>query len=91
MADLLPCPFCGGKAEYENDTGSDDEGFWEWYQCERCGAKAGDIAAWNRRDVRAAARLLIAKWNADNMSGLQYGAVEFAAMCRAISGAEPDQ
>ena len=47
--ELKPCPFCGGKAEYDNDTGPLDEGFWEWYQCQNCGAKQDSITEWNTR------------------------------------------
>ena len=46
---LLPCPFCGGKAEYDNDVGPNDEGFWEWIGCTKCGARANNLTAWNRR------------------------------------------
>lgn len=54
--DLLPCPFCGGSAEYDNS----DHGPYEWINCETCGAKGPTVNynrsglgsardAWNRR------------------------------------------
>ena len=30
--ELLPCPFCGGKATFDHD----DNG-WYWIVCEKCG------------------------------------------------------
>ncbi len=50
---LKPCPFCGGKATV------DDDGQYQWVECESCGARAGigrddvgpDEAAWNKRFV----------------------------------------
>lgn len=50
MADLLPCPFCGGEnVAYDNDTGPNDDSFWSWIGCNDCGAKADDAESWNRR------------------------------------------
>lgn len=57
--DLLPCPFCGGEAEYNNS----DTGPHEWVECDSCGAKgplssyneAGHVPArdaWNNRGGR---------------------------------------
>lgn len=54
MANLRPCPFCGGKAHIMN------MGYPHWIYCESCGAKvhggvageegeAASIRAWNRR------------------------------------------
>ena len=47
---MLPCPFCGGKALLDEDTG------WKAVECEKCGMhggvalEAGDaITEWNRR------------------------------------------
>lgn len=51
MLDLLPCPFCGGKA--------DPAGWWTATDgssgpaCEDCGAATEDAEAWNRRSDRA--------------------------------------
>lgn len=43
----LPCPFCGMHLIVENnDTGDDDDGFWEWVECHTCGAKHNDWADW---------------------------------------------
>ncbi len=49
---LLPCPFCGGKGEYDLD----DAGH-EWIGCGACGARVvckigaeiGPEERWNRR------------------------------------------
>jgi hypothetical protein len=54
---LLPCPFCGGKGEYDIDSGH------EWIGCRACGARVmceiggevGPEERWNRR-VGAALR-----------------------------------
>jgi Lar family restriction alleviation protein len=54
--ELLPCPFCGGKAQLHPTIGR----FWEAVViCDVCAAQTGDhtpqdsdatvIAAWNRR------------------------------------------
>jgi hypothetical protein len=44
------CPHCGSdKIEYNNDTGPDDGGFWEWVECKECGARCPDAETWNRR------------------------------------------
>lgn len=34
--ELLPCPFCGGEADYDN---SDYSGGGQWFQCVQCGAR----------------------------------------------------
>jgi Lar family restriction alleviation protein len=54
MSALLPCPFCGGEAEYDN--ADDSAARWVW--CKGCGAKVAAefsdeaaTAAWNRRHV----------------------------------------
>ena len=58
LPELLPCPFCGGEPDYDND----DRG-GSWILCQSCGAKSGYhgiaggaqklYAAWNRRaDLR---------------------------------------
>lgn len=51
--ELLPCPFCGGKGEYDNC----DIGSGSWIGCADCGGKMQmvgycedeAVAAWNRR------------------------------------------
>lgn len=53
--ELKPCPFCGGKAEFENDNG-------EWFVfCEKCGSmtvlfetKPEAKEAWNTRQIEYA-------------------------------------
>ena len=58
VAELDPCPFCGGKAVIQ----SNDFGFPHWVYCTECGAKVhgglqkseeesvmASIEAWNRR------------------------------------------
>jgi hypothetical protein len=48
MGDLLPCPFCGGEADYLPDRlmapGAEPPVF-----CDGCHASALDAAAWNCR------------------------------------------
>lgn len=49
MDDLLPCPFCGGKADERLVPGE-----WEGYQikhiyCTNCGADRGNKKQWNKR------------------------------------------
>lgn len=58
---LLPCPFCGGEAEYYKryiGYGSSGLGAHDWFsvKCEKCRTKSDEykteaeaIAAWNRR------------------------------------------
>lgn len=55
-ARLLPCPFCGAPAEFDND----DTGPASWIVCTKCGAQGpssfNDDPAplWNRREAAAA-------------------------------------
>jgi len=51
---LLPCPFCGGKAHLFEDTLFQSP--WVWVECLACAAQTGQnatpqaaIEAWNRR------------------------------------------
>jgi len=57
--ELLPCPFCGGKARYDNS----DHGPYEWIECTECGARGpgvnysrdelgGCVKKWNARPQR---------------------------------------
>ena len=60
--ELLPCPFCGGKATFDHD----DNG-WNWVVCEKCGVSTNCrvsamddckpilAEAWNRRASPASA------------------------------------
>ena len=49
---LKPCPFCGGKAEYDNsDNGS------EWIKCTECGAQ-GPVRSLNFTDSK-----VVDDWN----------------------------
>ena len=66
---LLPCPFCGGKAEQHSHQNGNPSG-WEydcdhWVCCETedcvvhvgmCETPAEAIAAWNRRAPVSAAK-----------------------------------
>jgi len=53
--ELLPCPFCGGRAIHQNDAQDGDMYFKEWVSCSKCGARMlEDIIddtqlAWNTR------------------------------------------
>lgn len=53
--ELLPCPFCGGKAEYEEDW---DANYSNRVACTECPAtvqvKRGDFSRWNRRAAQPA-------------------------------------
>ena len=59
---LLPCPFCGGKAEWSGPTRTCD--FGEAIQCTQCGINTGplehndkkSIKIWNRRERSVLAR-----------------------------------
>ena len=57
---LESCPFCGGAAIQENDTGPRDESYWQWIECVECGAKADDEFSWNRRTPDAAREARVA-------------------------------
>jgi Lar family restriction alleviation protein len=56
MEELKPCPYCGGKAEYDNC----DNGTGQWIECDDCGAMLKVpystsyerlFSMWNRRVV----------------------------------------
>ena len=58
MAELKPCPFCGGEAFAVNFTYAITEGHWKMWSvdCPKCRCQSGDfvtkeeaIEAWNRR------------------------------------------
>lgn len=52
---LLPCPFCGGSAEYRND------GMTGYVQCQNCIARTDGVYSWRDENWKEdAAR----KWNA---------------------------
>lgn len=48
-------------------------------------ADASTLAAENAALIREAARLIIAKWDADTASGIVYGPNEFAVLVRALA------
>ena len=52
--ELLPCPFCGGKATFDHD----DNG-WYWIVCEKCGVST-DCRTHTMEDCHP---LLAEKWN----------------------------
>lgn len=71
-ADLLPCPFCGGEAEYHNDKGPTGE-MYGWVGCNQCDAMSvhtdtrsmqpeeqHPIDAWNTRAPTADAERIAA-------------------------------
>jgi Lar family restriction alleviation protein len=57
MADLLPCPFCGGTPALQSWTPDDGDDHAHWIECQSCKIEqmalfdtpAEAIAAWNRR------------------------------------------
>jgi len=46
---LKPCPFCGSKADWNNEVGPDDDYYIEFFQCTSCSAKTDTIEEWNTR------------------------------------------
>jgi hypothetical protein len=58
---LLPCPFCGGKADFDHD----DDG-WNWIECSQCHVSSNSAVhamedchpmlaeTWNRRSATTA-------------------------------------
>ncbi|MBK9215780.1 MAG: Lar family restriction alleviation protein [Chloracidobacterium sp.] len=51
--ELLPCPFCGGKAEFVPHPNWKPP--WGWIRCIKCGSRSDDVKErdaheyWNRR------------------------------------------
>ena len=55
MTELLPCPFCGGPAEYRND------GMTGYAQCQNCLARTVSICSWCDKDWK---KKTAHEWNA---------------------------
>lgn len=62
-AGLLPCPFCGGKTWFSEDTSGDYQHLWDWWvECQesecmaeiRGATKEAAFSKWNRRNVESA-------------------------------------
>ena len=71
MAELKPCPFCGGEAKVQKDVHSIDGGLRLFYyvRCCLCGAIAGfKLECYPRQKEHKAKREAIDAWNrrADN-------------------------
>lgn len=63
-AGLLPCPFCGGKTWFSEDTSGDYQHLWDWWvECQesecmaeiRGATKEAAFSKWNRRNGEALA------------------------------------
>lgn len=52
--ELLPCPFCGGKATFDHD----DNG-WYWIVCEKCGTTTNS----RTHTMEDCHQLLAEQWN----------------------------
>ena len=49
LAELLPCPFCGGEVQMSELDDEDDRRIWTRYvECEVCDLKMRDYAVWPR-------------------------------------------
>jgi len=52
MMDAKPCPFCEiGTFEYDNDTGLNDECYYEYWECNNCGARVETEELANSRPI----------------------------------------
>lgn len=96
-AKALPCPFCGGEADFGEVTNPDDGSFGGHYiACKKCWAMSrlqfacGDdpkpllIEAWNSRDDTAAERRGIeraAKWHDERASAFRTDAAVVRDEC----------
>lgn len=58
MAELLPCPFCGGKPTTSRGVVEADEKF-VFVSCEKCQSKTRRFYEWNSEDEQDA----INAWN----------------------------
>ena len=91
--ELLPCPFCGGKATFDHD----DNG-WYWIVCEKCGTATNSrthtmedchpllAEQWNRRASPASAPVAAPdyriadrgfRWDAENRQHIPQLLIEF--------------
>lgn len=65
MADLKPCPFCGGRASLRNNYNTKHRGFYVYAKCDICGAQSKsffsleDPAEIQGEEIKAAAEA----WN----------------------------
>ena len=49
MEELKPCPFCGNKADYDNEEFAGGDGYRSWSGCTVCSAKTRTKEEWNNR------------------------------------------
>lgn len=61
--ELIPCPFCGGRFEYDNDEY--DGAYGEWWKCQTCGAQVWEQEYLNTRPAEDALRAQIAARDAE--------------------------
>ncbi len=57
MADLLPCPFCGGEARVEGGK------WWPHVECDTCLAQSGDVRDHDAHPGVQSCDEAVAAWN----------------------------
>jgi len=64
--DLIPCPFCGGRAEIKDERvcyGHGDYAIESFVCCSDCNASAGSFSSWEFPDDGTRRLKAVSSWN----------------------------